>query len=278
MSPKGAGDDDAGGMRLARFLARAGAAPSRRKAEDLVREGRVVVNGVRVETMGLVVDGEHDRVEIDGRPIAAPQGELTLLYHKPAGVLVSRADPHQTGPTVYDQLPVGHTWAEARLIYAGRLDLESEGLLVLSTDGDLVHHMTHPSAGVEKEYWVRVSRKPTADELRRIAVGVSIADDEQPARAIATPLRAAVAGDRGEEIWLSVRIQEGRKRVVRRLLSALGIRVVRLVRVREGGLTLGGLPEGAWRELPSAMVLKRVTTPPAGDWGDGVARALFGAR
>lgn len=274
MTSKETSDEAPGAMRLARFLARAGAAPSRRKAEDLVREGRVFLNGVRVETLGVVVDGARDVVELDGRRVAAPDDDLTLIYHKPAGVLVSRHDPHQPGPTVYDQLPAAHGWAMARLAYAGRLDLESEGLLVLSTDGELVNQLTHPSAGVEKEYWVRVSRKPAADDLRRLATGVSIGDDEPVARAIVTPLRGPVPAG---EAWLAVRIAEGRKRIVRRMLAAVGLRVARLVRVREGGLTLGSLAAGQWRAMEADQVRRRMESTPRAGWTEQTREVVIAA-
>ena len=227
-------------MRIQKLLSRAGVA-SRRAAETLMGEGRVRVNGRAVTTLGAQVDPERDVVEVDGRRVQMSPVRWIAL-HKPAGILTTRADPHaksQGWRTVYDLLPAEH----AALRYVGRLDRDTEGLLLLSNDGELVHRLTHPSSGVEREYHAGVVGHPTAAVLRALTRSVELEDG--PARA----LRARRLEDDAEGGALALVLAEGRKREVRRLLEVVGHPVRWLRRVRFGPIRLGRLPRGGWSEL-----------------------------
>ena len=229
------------GVRVQKLLSQAGVA-SRRAAEELMRAGRVRVNGRYVTTLGMRVDPERDVVEFDGRRVQ-PERPRWIAYHKPAGVLTTRSDPHG-GRTVYDLLPADL----ARLRHVGRLDRNTEGLLLLSNDGGLAHRVLHPSSEVEREYRAGVRGRPSPDALRRLTSGVELTDG--PARA----LRAGVVDPDAEGVVLALVLAEGRKREVRRLLEAVGHPVRWLRRVRFGPVQLGELPRGHWRELAPAEV------------------------
>jgi 23S rRNA pseudouridine2605 synthase len=226
-------------MRLQKFLSRAGVA-SRRAGEDLIRAGRVRVNGAVVTELGTRV-GAGDRVEVDGRRVVLEAPRWVML-HKPAGHVTTRSDP-QGRPTVYDLLP-----AElAGLYHVGRLDQDSEGLLLLTNEGDVANHLLHPSREVDRVYRVDVVGSPTRATLGRLRSGVELEDG------VARAVRAEVilrhgSGERAHA-RLRVVIREGRKREVRRIFEALGHPVRRLVRERLGPIALGGLPPGEWRDL-----------------------------
>jgi 23S rRNA pseudouridine2605 synthase len=222
--------------RLQRFLARAGVA-SRRRAEDLIRGGRVAVNGRTVTDPAARV-AAGDEVRVDGRPVV-PEAPVVLALHKPAGYVSTARDP-QGRPTVLDLVPA----AGRRLYPVGRLDATSEGLLLLTNDGDLTQLLTHPRHGLPKTYRVRVDRTPGADALERLRRGVRLADG--PTR----PADVELEGDR----WLRITIREGRHRQVRRMCAAVGLDVERLIRVAVDGLELGGLPPGACRALTAEEV------------------------
>ena len=222
-----------GGQRLQKVLARAGVA-SRRKAEELIEAGRVTVNG-RVAALGDVANPGDD-VRLDGRPLPRPERSVTYLLHKPRG-LVTTASDELGRPTVMDLVP-----AVPGLHPVGRLDLDSEGLLLLTTDGDLTLRLTHPRYRHEKEYRVWTDPPDVSDEaLARLTSGVTLEDG--PARA-----ERAERAPGGAVVVL----REGRKRQVRRMLAAVGHEVVRLKRTRVAGLELGDLPVGRFRELTAA--------------------------
>jgi 23S rRNA pseudouridine2605 synthase len=234
--------------RLQKLLAQAGVA-SRRGAEELIAAGRVAVNG-RVATIGESADAGVDVVTLDGRPVGPAERRLHYAVHKPAGYLSSSRD--ERGRRSVVRLLRGVPEArQTRLWPAGRLDADSEGLLVLTNDGAWANRFLHPRYGVEREYAVLAHRDPHPDEVVALLDGVQLSDG--PARFIAVRVDsppAEVARERDERgTWLRVRVGEGRKREVRRLLAAAGLRVHRLVRVRFGTLTLAGLPSGAWRAL-----------------------------
>jgi 23S rRNA pseudouridine2605 synthase len=221
--------------RLNRFLARRGVA-SRRGADQLIADGRVTVNG-EMSQLGTVVDPSLDRVSVDGRRIPARAVSVTIVLNKPVGVVTTRSDPYQRR-TVMDLIePV------PGLVPVGRLDADSRGLLVLTTDGDLAHAVSHPRHGVTKRYLATLDRAISAEQLDQITAGVDLEDG--PARAIA-------AQRAGSDSVVEVVMAEGRKREVRRLFAAVGLEVRDLVRVAVGPLELGALPEGEARALRPA--------------------------
>lgn len=225
------------GIRLQKFLSMAGRA-SRREAERLIVEGRVGVNGSPVHELGTRVVIGRDVVTVDGAVVDAETAPQWYAFHKPGGVLTTRSDPHG-GATIYDLLPP----EMGQLRYLGRLDRETEGLLILSNQGDVIHELLHPSRQVEREYRAWVAGVPNSESLRRLREGVILGDG--PARAKEAEL---VGRDAGRGI-VSLVLTEGRKREVRRLMEAVGHPVVRLVRVRFGNVLLGDLPKGEWRPL-----------------------------
>lgn len=236
--------------RIQKLLARSGVA-SRRGAEALISAGRVTVNG-RSATLGQSADPDVDRVEVDGVPILAPSTAVHYAVHKPAGLLSSAHDERGRRSVVSLLGEVG----VARLWPAGRLDVDSEGLLILTNDGDWANRVLHPRYGVEREYAVLVDPAPTRDDMEALLAGVELSDG--PARLLAIqaappPVEVERASDeRGR--WLRIRVGEGRKHEVRRLFAAGGYHVERLVRTRLGSLSLDGLRAGEWRALKPAEV------------------------
>ena len=229
-----------GKPRLQKALARAGLG-SRRACEDLIREGRVTVNG-RVATLGDRVNPQADRVEIDGARIPLNPELRYLALHKPPGVVTTARDP-QGRPDVSRYYPEG-----VRVFPVGRLDRETEGLLLLTNDGELANRLMHPRYGVEREYLAEVEGRPTDGDLAELRRGVELEDG--PARA-ASARRVGGAGERGA---VRIVMTEGRKREVRRLLEAVGLPVRRLIRVRVGPIRLGRLRPGQVRELDPGEV------------------------
>lgn len=221
-------------MRVQRAVARAGVT-SRRKAEALVAAGRVVVNGVPAH-IGQVVDPDADDIRVDGQPLPRQAPPEWWVLHKPPGVLVTRHDA-QGRRTVFDLVP-----ERPGLTYVGRLDYLTEGVLLLTTDGDAAHALTHPSNEVERTYvaTVRGRAEAAARAMRR---GVMLEDGETRARDVRV---IPVGGGRWE---ITLTLTEGRNREVRRLCDAVGLEVERLVRVRYGPVSLGDLPAGEARRL-----------------------------
>jgi 23S rRNA pseudouridine2605 synthase len=233
--------------RLQKLIARAGLA-SRRGAEQLIADGRVRVNGA-LASIGDSADPDVDRVEVDGHPLAAAAEPIHLAVHKPRGFLSSARDERGRRSVVsLVDIPGERLWP------AGRLDVESEGLMLLTNDGEWANRVIHPRYGNEREYAALVAPPPTRPMLNRLLSGVPLEDGS--ARLLAARFEQPpreVRRDRAEDgAWLRIRIGEGRKREVRRLFAAVGCEVVRLVRTRFGTLTLTGLREGEWRRLRAA--------------------------
>lgn len=224
------------GERLQKLLARAGFG-SRRACEILIADGRVVVDG-HVAILGARADPAHARITLDGVPVIVDGTLVYWLLNKPAGYVTTARDP-QRRPTVMELVP-----SEPRVFSVGRLDLETEGLLLLTNDGDLAELLTHPRHGVEKAYLAEVDGVPAAGALRRLREGVEL--DDGPARAVRAQVvqRAADGGSA-----LEIVLKEGRKRIVRRMCAEIGHPIRRLVRTRIGPLSDPKLAPGVWRPL-----------------------------
>lgn len=223
-------------MRLQKYLASCGVA-SRRASEKLIADGRVSVDGAVVTEMGTQVE-EGQRVCVDGKPVTPEAEKHYLMYHKPAGEVTTAYDP-EGRTTVLDRFkdyPV-------RLYPVGRLDYDSEGLLLLTNDGDLTERMLHPSREVEKVYLARVSNVVTPEEARRLERGVMV-DGRMTSRA-----KARILSQQNLFTDMLITIHEGRNRQVRKMVEQIGHQVVLLRRIRFGPLKLGELPRGMWRPL-----------------------------
>ena len=228
MSSPGSGES---GERLQKVLSAAGVA-SRRHIEEMIHAGRIRVNG-RPARIGQRVDPDTDTVEVDGAPISLRSDLVHYLLNKPRGV-VSTSDDPQGRPTVLDGLP-----AEPRVYPVGRLDMDSEGLILLTNDGDLAARIMHPSGGCEKEYLVAVEGRIRPNALRCLREGVELSDGVAAAVRVSSPQRGT----------LRIVLTEGRNRQVRRMCAAVGLTVTRLVRSRIGPLRDARLRPGEWREL-----------------------------
>jgi pseudouridine synthase len=227
-------------MRLNRYLAQAGVA-SRRAADALVAAGRVTIDGERVADLGRRV-GPGQRVEVDGKPVGRAERLVHLMLHKPRDIVTTLSDP-QGRRTVADLID-----ADVRVYPVGRLDVDTTGLLLLTNEGDLAHGLAHPSSEVEKVYQATVRGRPSAEALQQLRKGVQLEDGPTaPAR-----VRLLRAGDRASTV--EVAIHEGRNRQVRRMLDAVGHRVLALHRSHYGPLALGELPRGTTRPLRPAEV------------------------
>lgn len=219
------------GERLQKVLASAGIG-SRRHCEILIDAGRVTVDG-EVAILGRRVDADTAEIALDGVLISVAPGHVHYLLNKPAGTVTTASDP-QGRPTVVDLVP-----AEPRVHPVGRLDLDTEGLLLLTNDGSLTHRITHPSFGIEKEYLAEVDGQPTRSALRHLRDGVELDDG------VTSPARASLLAPN----LIKLVIHEGRNRQVRRMCAAVGFPVVRLVRTRLGPITDHRLAPGDWRPL-----------------------------
>ncbi|HSU87077.1 MAG TPA: pseudouridine synthase [Chthoniobacterales bacterium] len=218
-------------MRLNRFLAAAGLG-SRRHCDELIAEGRVTVNGQPCTNFATQVE-ESDHVKV-GRRLVRPAESLTIMLHKPAGFVSTRRDPNATD-TIYDLLPAKFS----RLFNVGRLDAQTEGLLLLTSDGDLAQHLTHPRYKVEKEYEVTINRRWDPKHARKLLEGVFL-EGKRARLARLQPIGPT---------RLRVVLQQGINRQIRRMFYEIGYEVERLVRTRIDGLRLADLPRGSWRPL-----------------------------
>lgn len=247
-------------IRLQRLLAEAGVA-SRRGADALIAAGRVSVDG-HAAVIGERVDPMAQRVEVDGEPLAGPQQLVYLVLSKPRGVTSTVADPH-AGRTVLDLVPPSLS-VEARLYPVGRLDRDSEGLLILTNDGALTERLLHPRYGVEREYAVAIAEPLDPQVEARLREGVELSDGPAAVRTIRRSTAAETASLApllspplpARPSWYRVTLAEGRKREIRRMFTAVGAPVQRLIRVRFGPLTLDGLRPGQVRRLSGAEVAR----------------------
>ncbi len=223
-------------MRLQKYLASCGVA-SRRASEKLIAEGHVCVDGVRITEMGVQVE-DGQTVTVDGKPVAPEARKYYIMYHKPAGEVTTVSDPEGRDTVLkrFADFP-------ARLYPVGRLDYDSEGLLLLTNDGDLTERMLHPSREVDKTYLARVSNVVSEEEARRLERGVMV-DGRMTSRA-----KVKLLDSKPLYTDMLITIHEGRNRQVRKMVEQVGHQVVLLRRIRFGPLKLGELPRGMWREL-----------------------------
>jgi pseudouridine synthase len=249
-------------MRLNKFLAHAGVC-SRREADRIIVEGRVSVNGTVVQELGQKIDASRDKVVAGGQLVKSEEERpVFILLNKPAGRVVSVKDPFGR-PTVMDLLP----HLPVRVYPVGRLDIDTEGALLLSNDGDMALRLTHPRYGVGKIYHVRVEGEPTEDDLNKVRHGIFLEGRKT------APARIQVLRRGHRHSILAVEIHEGRKREIRKLFEAVGYPVSGLVRVEFAGLTLEGLKPGHWRYLKATEIsrLKKLVegsgaaAPPRGE-------------
>lgn len=229
------------GDRIAKWLARAGVA-SRRDAERMLTEGRVRLNNAVVTHPATFVE-PGDIVQVDGAVIGAPERTRLWRYHKPDGLVTTHRDP-EGRQTVFERLPPGMP----RVVSIGRLDLTSEGLLLLTNDGALARRLELPSTGWLRRYRARVNGRPEPAALAALAKGVTVDGVRYG------PIEAGLDSVRGDNAWLSLSLREGKNREVRRVLAHLGLHVSRLIRIAYGPFQLGQLPKGAIEEVPARVL------------------------
>ncbi|MDF2096289.1 pseudouridine synthase [Aquibaculum arenosum] len=235
------------GERIAKVIARSGLC-SRREAEALIEQGRVDLDGQTVQEPGTkVLPGQ--RVTVDGEALAAAEPAGLWRFHKPKGLLTTERDP-QGRPTIYDRLPAGLP----RIMPVGRLDLNSEGLLLLTNDGGLKRRLELPATGWLRRYRVRVYGRVQQSDLDRLSHGVTIDG------VVYGAVQARLDSQSGSNAWLTFRLREGKNREVRKLCDHLGYRVNRLLRVAYGPFQLGALPEGELEEVPAKVLREQLGT------------------
>jgi len=250
------------GERVAKAIARAGLA-SRREAEAWIAAGRVAINGATITSPAVNI-GVRDRVSVDGKPLPARERTRLFLYHKPRGLLTTNVD-ERGRPTIFTALPKDLP----RVVSVGRLDLNSEGLLLLTNDGGLARVLELPSTGWLRRYRVRAHGSVTQESLDRLRTGITVEGVRYG------PIEASLDRAQGANVWLTFAIREGKNREVRNVLGALGLQVSRLIRVSYGPFQLGELPAGAVEEVRTRHLREQLgerliasagadfTTPPA---------------
>ena len=223
-------------QRIAKLLARAGVA-SRREIERMIGEGRIAIDGVKVETPATLLKSLKG-VTVDGKPVKAPEAARVFRFHKPRGLLTTERDP-KGRPTIYDRIPKGLL----RLMPVGRLDLNTEGLLLLTNDGGLKRQLELPATGIERTYRARAYGKVTQAQLEDLMMGIEIEGIRYGS------INANVERRTGANVWIELRLSEGKNREVRRVLEFLGLEVSRLIRTSYGPFELGDLAAGALTEV-----------------------------
>ena len=223
---------------MQKYLAERGIG-SRRHCEEIIQDGRV---------QGLQVDPEHDQVKVDGQPVPEVESKVTIVYHKPVGVVSTCRTSRESGPAITDTIDLPF-----RVYPAGRLDRDSSGLMVLTNDGDLALRITHPRYGKEKEYRIQLTKPLSNTSREQLQAGVELDDG------VVVPVRMWETADGS----LGIVITEGRKRLIRRMFEAVGTKVVSLHRIRIGDIMLGDLPPGEWRVLTDDEIrsLQQGTNP-----------------
>jgi 23S rRNA pseudouridine2605 synthase len=222
--------------RLQKILSEIGIA-SRRSAEELIIEGRVTVNG-RIAILGMKADPDRDHIKFDGKLIARPEPKVYIILNKPRSVVTSLRDP-EGRPTVKDYLK----GVKYRIFPVGRLDYDSEGLLLLTNDGDFAQAILHPAKKISKSYLVKVKGSPEEEDIKKLRVGIQLEDG------ITAPAKLQKSRSTENNIWLEITIHEGRKRQIRRMLEQIGHPVLKLKRIRINGIELGNLKPGEYRYL-----------------------------
>lgn len=242
--------------RIQKILARAGLG-SRRACEELITEGRVRVNG-QVAVLGNKADPDNDTILVDGHKVAAAEALVYIALNKPRGVLsaVETPDPR---PTVRSLIPLSGTFYPV-----GRLDAESEGLILLTNDGELANRLTHPRYGHEKEYRVLVARHPDREQLDALRHGIVLEDGHR-----SLPVVVNFEASFGKGAWLNMVLREGRKRQIREMCALIGLPIVRIVRTRIGTLRLGNLKPREWRVLSENEVAELKGQTKTGKSGSG---------
>jgi pseudouridine synthase len=223
-------------QRIQKIIAQMGVA-SRRKAEELIMEGRVTING-KTATLGMKADIEKDHIKVDGKLLLHPEKKVYLMLNKPRGVVTSLYDP-EGRPTIKDLLKD----IKYRVFPVGRLDYDSEGLLLITNDGDFAHSILHPSKKIPKTYIVKIKGKLSDEKIKILREGVHLKEG------ITAPATVIKIRESGKNCWLQITIHEGRKRQIRRMLEKIGHPVLRLKRIAIGNLRLTGLKPGEYRYL-----------------------------
>jgi 23S rRNA pseudouridine2605 synthase len=241
MEPSRERKDREGKERIAKFLARAGVA-SRRECERLIEAGRVTVNGV-VLTHPATLVGKDDALAVDGRAVAGLEQSKIWRYHKPAGLVTTARDP-QGRPTVFAALPK----TLPRLISVGRLDINTEGLLLLTNDGELARYLEHPAQAIARTYRIRAHGNVDEMAIAKLAKGVTVDGIRY------RPVQTTLDSRHGSNCWLTMTLREGKSREIKKLLEHVGLQVTRLIRTAYGPFQLGRLAQGAVEEVPRRML------------------------
>lgn len=229
------------GERIAKRIARAGLC-SRREAEAWITAGRVTVNGKILNTPAYVVT-DKDKITVDGAPLKPAEETKLFVYHKPSGLVVTRRDP-QGRPTIFEYLPEKHV----NLVTIGRLDINTEGLLLLTNDGELARHLELPSTGWVRRYRVRVHGRPDEKQLQQLQNGITVDGIKYGA------IDATLEKIQGSNAWLTLALKEGKNREVKNVLGALGLQVNRLIRIAYGPFQLGQLDENDVQPVPKQVL------------------------